>query len=195
MRHLTALVLAAGRSSRMPRENKLLADLGGEPVLSHVLRLASGAPFTDAVVVTGHDREAVEVLVRSAGHRTVHNAEWREGMGVSLAVGAAAIPPEAGAVAILLGDVPLVRRETLDRLWHESSPEAIVRPVYRGQPGHPVVFGRVFVPELLSVRGDDGARSVLQAHAAHVVRVPTDDEGVAMDADTPEALARLRARF
>ncbi|OZC04566.1 hypothetical protein BSZ36_03215 [Rubricoccus marinus] len=179
----------------MPRENKLLADLCGEPVLTHVLRLASGAPFTSAVVVTGHDREAVESLASGVGLRTVHNAEWREGMGTSLAVGAKAVSPEADALAVLLGDVPLVRRATLERLWREASPEAIVRPIYRGQPGHPVVFGRAFLPDLLRVRGDDGARSVLQAHAAHVVRVPTDDEGVAMDADTPEALARLRTRF
>ncbi len=195
---LTAVVLAAGQSSRMGAANKLLADLGGRPVLDHVLDLATGPPFTDAVVVTGCDRAAVAEIARQRGVPTVHNGAWGEGMGASLACATAALGPEADGLAVLLGDVPLIRQETLVRLaqaWRQSPAPAIARPVWRGRPGHPVIFDRAFVPDLLGLRDDDGARSVLHAHADRLVRVETGDQGVVLDADTPQALAILRARW
>ncbi|MDT0632644.1 nucleotidyltransferase family protein [Rubrivirga sp. S365] len=196
-RRLGAVVLAAGRSSRMGRENKLLADLAGRPVLDHVLDLATDAMFADAVVVGGYDRSAVSAVAQARSVRTVHNARWRDGMGASMRVAVADLDPDLDGVVVLLGDVPLVQTATLVRLaevWRQSPAPAIVRPIWRGQPGHPVVFSKAFVPDLLRLRGDDGARAVLIEHTASLVRVDTGDEGVTMDADTPHALATLRRR-
>lgn len=189
-------MLAAGRSARMGSANKLLLDLGGEPVLARTLRLARHGPFADVVVVTGHERERVETV--AGGFRTVHATDWREGMGASLRAGVAALDPDLDGVAMLLGDVPLIRSSTLDALaaaFAEAEAPAIVRPVVEGRPGHPVLFARAFRPDLLALGGDEGAQSVLRAHADRLVRLDTDDIGVTLDADTPAALDRLRQRL
>lgn len=194
---LGAAVLAAGRSSRMGRENKLLADLAGRPVLDHVLDLATDPLFADAVVVSGHDRDAVGAVAQARGVRAVHNARWRDGMGASMRVAVAALDPALDGFMVLLGDVPFVQAATLVRLaevWRSTPAPAIVRPVWRGRPGHPVLFSSAFAPDLMRLSGDDGARAVLNEHADRVTRVGTEDEGVTLDADTPGALADLRRR-
>lgn len=180
----------------MPGANKLLADLGGVPVLSHALRLARHPVLSEAVVVTGFDREPVAALARAAGLRTVHADDWEEGTGASLRAGVAATDAEADGVAILLGDVPLVRPATLDRLAEAFAARGgIVRPTHDGVPGHPVLFARDLRPALLAVQGDDGAYAVVRRHAARLHLVPTDDAGTTLDADTPSALDQLRQRL
>ncbi len=193
-----AVVLAAGGSSRMGSANKLLADLGGRPVLARVLDLATNPPFADAVMVTGCDQSAVTALAHERGLRTVHNHRWRDGMASSLRAGVAGLIADLDGIVVLLGDVPLVHPSTLARLidvWRKAPSPAIVRPVWRGRPGHPVLFASAFLPDLLKLQGDEGAQTVLQAHADRVIRVDTDDEGTTLDADTPDALAHLRRRI
>jgi molybdenum cofactor cytidylyltransferase len=94
----------------------------------------------------------------------------------------------ADAVAIFLGDMPWITAASIDRLIAAAAADRIVLPEFNGQPGHPVIFGRRFWPELLLVTGDTGARSVLQAHPEAVQRVKVDDPGVLQDVDTPQAL-------
>ncbi len=191
-------MLAAGRSSRMGKENKLLADLGGRPILSHVLDLATDPPFAEAVVVTGYESDAVATIAHARGLRTVRNARWRDGMAASLRTAVADLRPDLDGFVVLLGDAPLIRPATVARLigvWREASQPAIVRPTWRGRPGHPVMFASAFVPDLLRLEGDAGAQAVISAHSDCLTWVDTDDEGTILDADTPDALIELRRRF
>ncbi len=182
----------------MGAENKLLADLDGRPVLGHVLEVATGAPFVETVVVTGHDHAFVLEVAQRLGVRTIHNERWSDGMGTSLATAAADLEGAGlDGLAVLLGDVPLVHPVTLARLaeaWSKAPAPAIARPVWRGRPGHPVILASAFLPDLLALEDDRGAQAVLRAHADRVLEVDTDDEGVTLDADTPGALAELRRR-
>ncbi len=189
---LAAIILAAGRSSRFEDGHKLLADFRGRPILAHVLDLAKGYPLADRVVVTGAMREGVEALAAEAGLRTAHNPAFAQGLSTSLKTGIAALPPEIDGAFILLGDMPLIARETLQTLENaaQNAPEmAAFVPVFGNEWAHPVLLMRKVFPDLMSLSGDQGARKLLQARA-DVALVPVEDAGSLADIDTRADLVR-----
>jgi molybdenum cofactor cytidylyltransferase len=191
---IAALVLAAGRSRRMGADNKLLVDLEGQPLLARTLSTLAASAATPLVVVTGHDADAVGEVARAAGARVVHNPDHQAGMSTSIRAGLAALD-EVDGVLIALGDMPFVRPQDIEALLEAFDPDGgapIVVPVHDRKRGHPVLWAWRYVPELLAITGDVGARSVLSAHADDVHLVPVPDPGIHLDVDTPEALALVR---
>ncbi|MBO1074452.1 NTP transferase domain-containing protein [Roseomonas marmotae] len=192
-RQVAALVLAAGRSSRMAPLNKLLVrDAEGRPMVARVVDniLASGA--RPVVVVTGHERQQVEAALAGKAVTLVPAEDFASGLSASLKAGLAALPPQAEGVVICLGDMPLVPGAAIDRMLAAFDPEegrAIVQPSYQGRPGNPVLWSREFLPEMMALTGDTGARRLLVRHAERVAEVEMPDDAVLRDFDTPEALA------
>lgn len=181
---ISIIIPAAGRSERMGAANKLLLPLRGRPMLEHVVETAVRAAPLEVIVVTGFDRENVERIVRKREALVIHNAAFAEGMGATIRTGIAAASEEASGYAILLADLPFVRVETIRSLGEHARPDRIVVPAHRGERGHPVIFGRTFRTELLALRGDVGARAVIEAHQGALVRMETDDLGTVRDLDT-----------
>lgn len=173
----TVLILAAGRGERFRASggatHKLDALLGGRTVLSHVL---------EAVTASGLPHH----VVRPQGQATA-------GMGDSIAAGVRATPQAAGWL-VLPADLPLVRPATL-RAVALAPPGPVCMPVFQGRRGHPVRFCADLGHALQSLSGDAGAASIVRAQEAAdgVQRLPVDDEGVLLDVDTVEALARAEA--
>jgi molybdenum cofactor cytidylyltransferase len=192
---ITAVVLAAGVSRRMGDENKLLLPLDGRPLVVHAVESVRCGAVGALVVVTGHDRAAVENAVADTGATCVHNPGYEAGMASSLVRGVQAAD-ETSALLIHLGDVPHVRRATVQHLcdvFADADAPAIVRPTYDDRPGHPVLFDAAFRPALLDTTGDTGARAVLQAHRDALITVPVDDPGVLRDVDTRDAYRTLHS--
>jgi len=184
-----AVILAAGQSRRMGDANKLLTFWQGKPLLCHALDLFQdlGLPM---LLVTGHDAGAVAALARPFGCKIVHNPGHEEGMGRSLAAGIAAAPPEWGAALIALGDMPMIRPETVRALLAARAKNAfILAPAMGARTGHPVLWPRAFFEELTQLRGDKGAREIIDRHADRLRTVPVDDPGIFRDFDQPEAFA------
>lgn len=198
---LAAVVLAAGRSSRMGAANKLLLPFGDGCVLDAVLRAVTASGFAEIVVVTGAEADAVGGVARKHGARPVHNVRFAEGMGGSLAIGVAACAPADG-YAVFLGDAPLVTPASIRLLItafarrpaDPTHPAGVV-PTFNGRRGHPVLFAHALRRELGALTGDEGARGVLARHAAAVVEVPVDDDGILVDVDTPGAYSAALARL
>lgn len=192
--HVTAIVLAAGTSRRMGAANKLLLPLGDRPLVVHAVEAVRAAPVEDVVVVTGHERAAVEAALAHLPVCFVHNADYASGMASSLRRGVEAAPSETDGIMIGLGDMPLVRPETVAQVrarFAEAPRPAIVVPVRDGRRGHPVLFDAAFRDELQQLRGDGGARPVIQAHPGAVVEVPVEDPGIFRDIDTRAAYDAL----
>ncbi|MCK8786936.1 molybdopterin-binding/glycosyltransferase family 2 protein [Roseomonas sp. NAR14] len=192
VRQVAALVLAAGRSSRMAPLNKLLVtDRAGVPMVARVVDNALASQARPVVVVTGHAREAVAQALAGREVRLVHAAGYAEGLSASLKAGLAALPAEAEGVLICLGDMPLVTGAMLDRLLAAFDPEegrAIVLPVFGGRPGNPMLWAREFWPAMAGLTGDVGARHLVGQHADRVVEVEMGDDAVLRDFDTVEVL-------
>ena len=190
---ICAIVLAAGRSSRMGEENKLLLPWRGRTMVRQVAEKALRAPFADMVVVTGHQEDQVREALENGPARLVHNPDYAAGLSTSVRCGVEAAPGADG-YAFLLGDMPQVGIGTLEKLVAAfKSPASLVVPTYQGKRGNPAVIGALYRDELLSLRGDRGARPLLQNHADRVVEIEVEDAGVRFDIDTPEAYRRTRA--
>lgn len=184
-----ALVLAAGAGRRFGG-GKLLADLGGAPVLRHTVEAVLQARFDEVVVATGAQPEAITAALDGLACRIVDTPGWDEGMAAAIRTGSAAMAPAARGLFVFLGDMPLVPValcSTLARLAEQCGYAA--RPVVAGRPGHPVCFVRDAVADLATLQGDQGAAQLLRHRGADVAYLVTDDIGAVLDIDSPEDLA------
>jgi len=188
------LILAAGESARLGRP-KQLAPLGGRPALHRVVASATQVAGHAVTVVLGANAAQLTHLLAHSPASVVINRQWREGMGSSLRLGVAALPPGCEAVLVLLGDQVGVAAEDLERLiaaWRGEE-SRIAASVYDGHVGAPAIFPRICFSELSELRGDEGARRILERNAWRLTRVPMPS--AALDLDTPEDLSRLQALF
>lgn len=197
MPHLTAIVLAAGASTRMGEENKLLLPFRGKPLICSVIEAVSASTVDDVVVVTGHqDRQIRDALDRYA-IRVAYNPEFEEGMAASIRRGLIASSPETSGYVICLGDMPFITEETIQQLcdtFNEQSAPSIIVATSRGRRSHPLVVHHDFRDEMMQLTGDEGMRAILDAHAEKVVEVEVGDEILVSDIDTKEAYDVVRSR-
>jgi molybdenum cofactor cytidylyltransferase len=166
--------------------NKLLQFYRGEPLLVHALKSAGDFDFVDRLVVSGRDALAIQGLAASCGFRFVHNPRFEEGSGTSIAAGAAALDPRLAGFFIALGDMPDVCALDYHALAGAFRPGVIVLPVYKGSRGHPVLFCASYRSALAALSGDEGARSIINHHAAAVIDFETANPGALRDFDVLE---------
>ena len=189
---LAGIVLAAGMSTRMGR-NKLLIEIDGRPMVAHAADAALAAGLDPVIVVTGHAAESARAVLADRPVAFIHNAHYETGMADSLKAGIEALPEDAEGVVVCLGDMPDITAEHIARLLAAFDDERrICIPVCEGRRGHPVLFGRAYFPEILSLPDGVGARAVVRAHADALRQVDIADAAVLTDLDTPEALAARR---
>ncbi len=194
---IAALILAAGRSTRMGGENKLLAEIDGQPMVARVAQRLLASRARPIVAVLGNEADAVDSALGKLPVERTRNPDFREGLSTSLKRGLAQLPPDVEGVIVCLGDMPQVRGHHLDRLIAAFNPvegREICVPVRRGKRGNPVLFSKRFFAEMASLAGDVGAKHLIGEYAEFVAEVEMDDEGVLVDIDTPEALAALREK-
>ena len=201
------VVLAAGGSTRMGRP-KQLAGLGGRPLLAHVLASLQDAPVdggpgglvptspVDRVVVAlgGAAGEVLERVDLGRAEPLVVEG-WAAGMGHVLASALARAGDGWQAVVVLLGDQPLVPGAAVARVvdaWRAGA-GPVVTATYGGRPGHPKLFDRSLLPDLLRLSGDAGARDLVAAHPEWVHRVEVGDLGSDADVDVEADLERVGA--
>lgn len=190
---VAALVLAAGLSRRFGDGHKLLADLDGKPVIRHVVEAALASSARPVLLVTGHRAEAVGVAAGAGDFSRVTNTAYTEGLASSLQAGLRALPADLDGVLVCLGDMPDIGPAVLEKLISAFNPvegRAICVPVHHGKRGNPTLWGMQFLPDLLRLEGDAGARSLLVPHADWICEVPVDDPGILQDYDTPAMLAQ-----
>jgi molybdenum cofactor cytidylyltransferase len=189
---VAALVLAAGRSTRMGAgRNKLTTDLDGTPIVRRTVEAALASQARPVVVVTGHEGDEVWACLHGLDVEAVHNPRFAEGLSTSLKAGLAHLPPDCDAVVVLLGDMPLLPPAVIDALLAAFAPKegrGIVVPVRHGRRGNPVLWGRGYFAALADLKGDVGAKHVLALNAEAVAEVETQTDAIFIDIDTPEAL-------
>ena len=191
---IAAVVLAAGKSTRMGT-NKLLKPIKGKPMIRQTVETVLQSRASPVIIVTGHDASRIREALEGLDVSFVHNPHYDEGLSTSLSVGVAGLSPKIDGVLMMLGDMPLVPVTTLNKLIAAFDPQegrSICLPVYQGERGNPVLWGRQHFPELQGLKGDRGAKVLLVVNSDHVVEVPVGNEGVLTDFDTPDSLAKLK---
>jgi molybdenum cofactor cytidylyltransferase len=191
-----AIILAAGRSTRMG-EAKPLLRLGESTVLGQTLENVRGAGVDEIVLVLGFSAETIrQQLPISAieGLKVVVNQAYRQGMASSLRAGLSAAGPQIDATLIVLADQPFIRPETLDRIVdrYRRSGAQIVIPSYKGFRGNPVLLDRSVFAEVMALDGDIGCRAIFGSHLEGIVKAEVEDVGILLDIDTKGDYVRLQ---
>jgi molybdenum cofactor cytidylyltransferase len=197
-RRVAAVVLAAGRSSRMGAVNKLTSEINGKPLVRIAVQQALASQASPVIVVTGHEREKVEAALAGLRVKLVHNPRYADGLGTSLKTGIAAVPEDANAVIVCLGDMPQVDAALIDQLIASYDPERgalVAVPVIDGRRGNPVLWSRRFFPDLMAVEGDVGARNLIANYSEAVTEVPVTGSAAFTDVDTPESFSAVKAEI
>jgi molybdenum cofactor cytidylyltransferase len=194
-RHVAAIILAAGKSSRMGGPNKLLEHLRGNPLVRIVAEQALASQASPVVVVTGHMADEVKAALKGLDVTFAHNPQFATGLASSVKAGVAALRDDVVGAVICLGDMPDVDASLIDRLIEAFAPDKgalIAIPVSGGRRGNPVLWSRRFFDELMTLEGDVGARHLIAKHGEAVAEVTTDGQSAFLDIDTPEALELAR---
>ena len=193
MTNLTILIPAAGASSRMRGGDKLLELVGADPMLRRQALIALAVCANVIITLRTHDPVRRATLT-DLDITVVPVAEASEGMAASIRAGALA----AGntALMILPADMPDLTSTDLQSMIDafDQTPSRIIRATAQdGTPGHPVLFPADLIAELAVIKGDEGARSVLQAHKHRLRLIALPDQHAITDLDTPENWAAWRS--
>lgn len=193
-RNVYAIVLAAGQSRRMGKQNKLLARWQGKALISHVIDALEQTSLAGICVVTGHEAEGIHNELAGRDITLVDNPAFATGLSSSLKVGISALPNDADAALVCLADMPLLNPDILNTLvetWAQSTGNTICVPLFNGRYGNPVLWPRRYFGEIMELAGDAGARSIIGLHSDNVLTVPVASDAVLIDVDTPTALQEL----
>lgn len=193
MEELHVLILAAGGSTRFGALKQLL-EFESESLLRRTVRTANDLVDDRVIVVHGPKAKKCQREIESLPVTHVVNDNWESGMSTSIRAGLRALPPECGAVLILLCDQPLIRTTQLQKLtaaWLKNK-NRIIASAYSDTIGVPAIFPVEYIPELLKVTGDQGAKSVIEAHRETVLSVELPEAGT--DIDTQEDYSAVLMR-
>ncbi|MDO9381373.1 MAG: nucleotidyltransferase family protein [Hyphomicrobiaceae bacterium] len=194
---ICAVLLAAGASTRFGAENKLLANVGGSPLVARAaLRLMTPEiAQAIAVIAPGAEGEGVAAAIRHLKLMTVINPDAGRGMGTSIACGAAAVRDPTAGIMIVPADMPSLDAELLSRLiaaFRAAGGEKIAYPVTSaGQQRNPVIWPARLRVELTSLDGPTGGKPLLAAHRDCVVTITAENDRPFDDIDTQEDLSRV----
>jgi molybdenum cofactor cytidylyltransferase len=189
--HVAAVIVAAGASTRLGHPKQLVV-VGGEPLLQRAIRCAREAGASPVLVVLGAHRELIENAIDFRGAAIVANEDWEDGLASSLRAGVRAAVGAAG-VLLMTCDQPCVTvehvRQMIEKFESQSEPTLIVS-TYAGVRGIPAIFPREAEAALLALRGDTGARMLLQQSPWPVISLHL--AGGEIDIDTPDDLQGIR---
>lgn len=184
-----AVLLAAGRSERMGRNNKLLLNADGIPLVRKSAINILNSNVASMTVVTGFDENKIVNALSGLNVNFVKNINFREGLSSSLKAGLANITPTPSAVIICLADMPKIQPEHINRLLENFDPLRgleICIPTNNGKRGNPVLIGSRFFPHIFETSGDFGAKQVMKHHPDKVVEVEIGTSDIHFDIDTQD---------
>lgn len=188
------VILAGGRSSRMPEQKLLLPIAGYATMLDAVIDHAQASRLDQLIVVSGAERRRVAAIAAARGVECVYNPRYIEGQSSSLQAGLAQLPPQTAAM-ILLGDQPFITAEIIDALiaaYRENEVAAVAPLGPGGRRGNPVLFSAALFGELMQITGDQGGRRILERHRGETLFLQLDDAAVVTDIDTIEQYQEYR---
>ena len=192
-----AVLLAAGRSERMGRNNKLLLNVDGIPLVRKSAINILNSNVTSITVVTGFDENKIVNALSGLNVNFVKNINFREGLSSSLKAGLANITPTTSAVIICLADMPKIQPEHINQLIENFNPLKgweICIPTNNGKRGNPVLIGSRFFPYIFETNGDFGAKQIMKQHSDKIVEVEIGTSDIHFDIDTQDEYENFTTR-
>ena len=189
---ISAVILAAGESRRMGKQNKLLLPVGGEALLVKLATSVCASDVGQVLVVIGHEAEKIRGELNELPLNFVYNPNFSEGMTTSIKYGVKEVSNECDGLLICLGDMPFINTSEINKLIHAyvknriKGKGLIVVPVFKRQRGNPVLFSIEFRNDILEHKKESGCKEVIMKNSDSVMEIEMDDEKMLLDVDTME---------
>lgn len=187
MAMISAIVLAAGLSSRMGSP-KLLLKLGAKTLIEHVVDEVLKSQVDEVLVVLGAYQQEIQKLLEGRCVKTIINPKYVQGQGTSVAIGAQTVSQGARGLLFLTGDQPCIKSLIIDEIINtfNKSNAFIVQPFYGNHPGNPCLFSAKLRRELAKLCGAEGGKTIIKKYAEHLVTVSFPEGPEGWDIDTVE---------
>ena len=186
---IVAVVLSAGESSRMGRPKALL-PIDGQTFIERIVAAVKQAKVGKIIVILGHNARELQSKISHLPVEILINTDYKLGQLSSLQLAVRYLQPDLDCDGMLvhLVDHPYLAPalvEEMIRRFYETKKRIIV-PKFHGKRGHPVIFSNALFDEILSAPMEEGAKAVVNAHRAETLEIETEEDGIAVDIDTPE---------
>lgn len=192
---ISAILLAAGESSRMEGAFKPLLKWGKRTVIGACVESLRKSRVDEIIVVLGHRESEIRPVLAGSGVAFAINQDYKQGMLSSIKTGLAQLSPQSTAVLVALVDQPMVSAATIDQLIdaYQKGDKKIVVPVCQGHHGHPIILDRELEDDIMILddTSPDGLRAVINAYRDEILEVPVTSTSVIEDIDRPGDYERL----
>ena len=198
---ISAVILAAGESKRMGKQNKLLLPVAGEALLVKLIKSVCDSDVGQVIVVIGHEAEKIRRKLNNFPLSFVYNPNFSEGMTTSIKSGVKEVSPDCDGYMICLADMPFINTSEINKLIHAYAQNRIkekrlvVVPVYQGHRGNPVLFSTEFREDILEHKMEYGCKGVIMKNFESVKEIEMDDDSMLLDVDTLEDYQRATEAF
>jgi len=192
--NISATILAAGSSERMESVNKLLLPYKGEALIKIVSKTLIDSLLDPIFIVTGYEHDKVVKLLPKSLDNIIYNKDWRKGMSRSIYKAISSIPANIDGNMIVLGDMPLIKVKTINKLrsaFLNNNGEKIIYADHFGKQVNPVIFPKKYFNEILDLDGDKGCKNIISQNRKSSLGVSIDSSEVIFDCDTKEDYSDL----
>lgn len=193
---ISAIILAAGLSSRMGK-NKLLLPLGKQSIIEHVVEKVSKSQVDEIIVVLGNDATDIKAVLERFDIKIVANSDYIKGQSTSVKVGIQEVDDHTEGALFIMGDQPMIKSGIINDIIHRFSECkcSIVVPTYNNRRGNPVLFGNRWFGDLNDVQGDKGGRDILKNNLDQVSFLEISDDLFLKDIDDEAMYQYIKAEF
>ena len=192
---ISAILLAAGQSTRMNGENKLVKQIKGVPLIQHTVKNILLSSVNEIIIVTGFENELVEKTIGvNKKIKFILNNNYKDGISSSIKKGIKNLSKKSEAFFICLGDMPMVNQSIYNKLIKSRynynkkkkplDKKEIIVPTYSDQIGNPILFSKFMKDKIMQIDGDVGAKKIIELNKKNILNIPFKSKGVILDFDT-----------
>ena len=187
---ISAILLAAGESKRMNGENKLLKKINDKPLISHSVTNILESSIDELIIVIGHEAKKIkQTIKKNKKIKFVFNNKYKTGMASSIIEGLKNLPLNTKSFFICLGDMPAINKNVYNQLIKEIKNNEIVVPTYKKKQGNPVLFSSSFKEKIMIIKGDSGAKKILEKNKERIFNFEIDDKGILKNYNTLDSFS------
>ena len=184
---ISAILLAAGQSKRMNGQNKLTKEIEGRPLITHSVKNILESSVNELVIVLGYQKEIIEKIIgKNKKLKFIFNKDFKSGMASSIKIGINHLPKSSKSFFICLGDMPKVNSVIYNQLIKFRNRKDIIVPNYRNQQGNPVLFNKSMIKEIMNIKGDVGAKKILELNKTKILNLEINDQAIVKTFNTQE---------
>jgi len=182
---ISAILLAAGKSKRMIDENKLSKKFKNTPLINHSIKNILFSNIDELIIVLGYEKELINKLIEKNNKiKIIYNKNFESGMASSIKVGLNHLSKKAESFFVCLGDMPMINKEIYNQLISQRNKKDIIVPTYNDIQGNPVLFSKLMKSSIMTVKGDFGAKKILEQNKDKILKLEINDINITKDFNT-----------